>query len=72
MCLNCYFGNVGFVWEKNYQLEVFLEEQLSINPKDMNKLRLKFTEGFMAVLFDPESSENARFYGCIYFGRYLW
>lgn len=70
MCLNYYFGNVGFVWEKNYQLEVFLEEQFSINPKDINKLR-KFTEGFMAVLFDPESSEDARFYSCVYFGLYL-
>lgn len=42
---------MGFVWEKNDQLEVFLEELLSVNPKDINKLILKFTEGFMAALF---------------------
>lgn len=52
---------MGCVWKKNDQLEVFLEEELSINPKDINKLVLKFTEGFMAALFDPVSSEDTRF-----------
>lgn len=52
---------MGCVWERNDQLEVFLEEVLSINSKDINKLVLKFTEWFMAALFDPVSSGTLDF-----------